>query len=61
MTDNNPSQFADRIGGILVDVAFVGGSVSITAGAWQIYHPAAFIVGGILLLSGASLAARRGA
>lgn len=49
------------LGEILTDLATLGGVISITFGAWQIYQPAGFIVGGTFLLTGAWFAARRSA
>lgn len=66
MTDNDQrpprsrASFSVLISGAAVDAAALTGAGSITAGAWQIFHPAAFIVAGLFLLSGAWLAARRG-
>jgi len=53
--------FADRLLGLLVDIAIPAGALLITFGVWQIYHPAAFIVGGAFLLVGGWQAARKGA
>lgn len=47
------------LGELLIDVAGVAGAASITFGAWLIYHPGAFIVGGACLVVGAWLASRK--
>lgn len=39
--------------GALVDLVGLGGVGSIAYGAWRVYEPAGFIVGGLLLLAGA--------
>lgn len=39
--------------GLTVDVVGIGAVGLISYGAWRIYEPAGFIVGGILLLAGA--------
>lgn len=44
----------------LRDAAGLSGSASIAAGAGMIYLPAGFIAGGILLVLGALLTARKG-
>lgn len=50
--------------GTLVDLAGLGGVGAIAYGAWRIYEPAGFIVGGLLVLAGAIVlgakASRRG-
>lgn len=66
MTDHDlrpssPRALLVMLGSLLVDATAIGGAGSITVGAWQIFHPAAFIVGGAFLLTAAWLAARRGA
>lgn len=40
------------------DVAALCGAASVSYGAWLIYEPAGFIVGGIIALSAAVLSAR---
>jgi len=42
------------------DVAGLAGASSVAYGAWAIYEPAGFIVGGILVLAGVLLSARGG-
>lgn len=42
------------------DAAGLCGAASVSYGAWLVYEPAGFIVGGLLLLSGALMAARGG-
>lgn len=42
------------------DAAGLTGAASVTYGAWLIYQPAGYIVGGLLVLLAASLAARSG-
>jgi len=42
----------------LADFVALVGFALITVGAWIIYHPAGFIVGGLMLLAGASGLAR---
>jgi hypothetical protein len=43
---------------LLCDAAGIGGAGLIAYGAWLVYAPAGFIVGGILLLIAAVMAAR---
>lgn len=43
---------------VMRDLSGIGGVVSATVGAWQIYRPAGFIVGGLFLIAGAWLLAR---
>ena len=43
---------------VLRDLSGLGGVVSATFGAWQIYHPAGWVVGGLFLIAGAWLAAK---
>lgn len=45
---------------ILRDAVGLAAVASITLGAWMIYAPAGFIVGGVLVLVGVLLAARGG-
>jgi len=65
MSDNAPrprrllNAIALFIADAWIDVAAFAGASSITFGARQIYEPAGFIVGGLFLLTGAWLAARR--
>jgi hypothetical protein len=47
------------INDVLIDAAGLGGSAAITYGAALIYHPAGFIVGGVLTLAAAWLLARQ--
>ncbi len=42
----------------LRDVAGIAGVACVSYGAWSIYHPAGFLVGGALLIAGAVLGAR---
>lgn len=42
----------------LRDAAGVAGAASVSYGAWLIYEPAGFIVGGSIVLAAALLAAR---
>lgn len=44
---------ARAVPGALVDLVGLGGVGSIAYGAWRVYEPAGFIVGGLLLLAGA--------
>lgn len=46
---------------IIRDIIGIGGAVSISYGAWSIYHPLGFIVGGALAIAGAWLHGRAGA
>jgi hypothetical protein len=43
---------------LLCDAAGIGGAGLIAYGAWLVYAPAGFIIGGILLLAGAVMTAR---
>lgn len=43
---------------VVRDLSGLGGVASATVGAWQIYEPAGFIVGGLFLIAGAWLLAR---
>ena len=43
---------------VMRDLSGLGGVLSATVGAWQIYRPAGFIVGGLFLIAGAWLLAR---
>lgn len=43
---------------VLRDLSGVAGIASATAGAWQIYHPAGWITGGVFLIAIAWLLAR---
>lgn len=43
------------------DVLMLSGVTGMSYGAWLVYAPAGFIVGGAFLLAGGVLAARRGA
>lgn len=43
---------------VMRDLSGLGGVASATVGAWQIYRPAGFIVGGLFLIAGAWLLAR---
>lgn len=45
----------------MIDLAALGGAVSVVHGIDLIYHPAAFIAGGAMLLIGAWKLARRAA
>lgn len=51
-----------RFGGqLIIDLAGLAGATAIAYGAWLIYEPAGFIVGGMLLLAAAWLGARSSA
>lgn len=60
MEQSTPS-LASKMGEAAVDVAAVCGTGLITYGVNLVYHPAAFIVGGAFLLTGAWLVARKSA
>ncbi len=47
-----------NIGSISWDVAGLAGAALISYGAWLVYAPAGYIVGGALLLAGSLLASR---
>lgn len=49
-----------KLGVLGRDAAGLAGVGLVSAGAWQIYAPAGLIVGGLILLGGAVLAAVRG-
>jgi hypothetical protein len=51
----------NRLADLALDAAALVGAALITYGVWLIYQPAAFIVAGAFVLTGAWLAARRGA
>jgi len=54
MADTTPNlPRSGRIAGWASDIAALGGAASIVYGIDLIYHPAAFIVGGAILLGGA--------
>ena len=57
---SNTGGFA-RLADLALDGAAIGGVLAITHGVDLIYRPAAFIIGGLLLLAGAWLVARKGA
>lgn len=40
---------------VVRDLVGISGAVSIAYGAWSIYHPLGFIVGGVLAIAGAWL------
>lgn len=42
------------------DAAGISGAASVAYGAWLVYAPAGFIIGGMLILAAALLAARSG-
>jgi hypothetical protein len=44
----------------VVDLAALAGVGSFTYGVWLVFHPAAFMVAGAFLLTGAWLATRKG-
>lgn len=44
--------FGTGIGSATRNLCVLGGAGSIAYGAWMIYEPAGFIVGGILLIAG---------
>jgi hypothetical protein len=46
-----------KSGDALIDVAGLIGAGSVTYGVWLVYHPAAFIIGGVMILIAAWLAA----
>lgn len=46
---------------LATDIAGIAGAASVTWGAYLVYHPAAFIVGGLFLLAAAWLNGRRNA
>lgn len=48
-----------KIATLLRDAAGLSGVCLISLGAWRIYEPAGLMVGGVLLVAGAVLAARR--
>lgn len=48
-----------RFGGqLIIDLAGLAGATAISYGAWLVYEPAGFIVGGTLLLAAAWIGAR---
>lgn len=62
MTIKTTLQAAGRVAASwLPDALLVGGAAAISAGAWQVYAPAGWIVGGVFALAGGLLLARRGA
>jgi hypothetical protein len=44
---------------VAIDVSALAGASAIVYGAWLIYEPAGFIVGGLLVLAGVALLAAR--
>lgn len=60
VTPPEPGGTRFRPGGALVTGAIFAGAGLISYGAWLIYHPAAFIVGGGFLLCGGWMFASRG-
>jgi hypothetical protein len=46
---------ADRLAALARDLAGVAGAACVAYGAWLVYHPAGFIVGGALLVAGTVL------
>ena len=62
MADTTPKpNRAARISGWVVDAAALGAAVAIIHGVDLIFRPAAFIIGGLMTLSGAWLYARKAA
>ncbi|CAN5576042.1 hypothetical protein BH10PSE14_BH10PSE14_06620 [soil metagenome] len=60
MADPNARQrIVAAITDVAQDGAALGGAALITYGVALIYHPAGFIVGGVFLLAGAWLTARK--
>ena len=55
------SHIGAAIRGWAPDALMLAGVTGISYGAWLVYAPAGFIVGGAFLLAGGVLAARRGA
>nr|WP_294549941.1 hypothetical protein [uncultured Rhodopila sp.] len=47
-----------RIAEALTDLAGIAGAGLVSWGVWQIYPPAGYVAGGILLMAGAWFAAR---
>lgn len=43
---------------VITDIVGVCGAASVAYGAWAIYHPLGFIVGGLLAMAGALLVSR---
>jgi hypothetical protein len=54
-------KFIDGLKGNVPDALMLSGVAGISYGAWLVYAPAGFIVGGAFLLAGGVMAARRGA
>lgn len=48
-----------KMPGLLCDFSGYAGAAAISYGAWLIYEPAGFIIGGILLIAGAFIFGRR--
>ena len=53
-------EIAAALPGITRDLAGLVGAGLVAYGAWLVYSPAGFIVGGLLLIAGAILTARAG-
>lgn len=51
-------KFLNALPTVVRDVSGVVGAALVAYGAWRVYAPAGFIVGGLLLLVGSVLAAR---
>lgn len=49
-----------KIAGFLPDFLLVGGAAALAYGAWLVYAPAGFIVGGLLALVGGVILSRSG-
>lgn len=61
MTIKTALQAAGRVAASwLPDALLVGGAAAISAGAWQVYAPAGWIVAGLFALAGGWLLSRRG-
>lgn len=62
MTETSEQAFetsAPAAGAWVEQATALAGTASITFGAWQVYHPAGYIVGGMILLVGAVISARK--
>lgn len=59
MSNATTSGGLGRLGQAVLDGTGLSGAAMITYGAHLIYHPAGFIIGGLFLLAGAWITARK--
>ncbi len=55
----NGARACAGVPGLLIDLVGIAGAGCVSYGAWLVYRPAGFLVGGLLLMSAALLLGRR--